>query len=137
MKKLEYLGFTNKLCECEYGISTINGENILIIKQTLNSKTSITNVIETIVSNILAKDLFGKNPENIRIFEHYPATLDNPQVWQEVKFKKTYEMYPDMSFIDKLKQLLLVQGKERYWAVDDPDWSSVSDRKLMSQLIQL
>ena len=28
-------------------------------------------------------------------------------------------MYPDISFIDKLKQLLLTHEKERYWSVDD------------------
>lgn len=134
MKKLEYLGFNNQTCECEYEITTINGECILVIKQTSNSTTSITNVIGTIVSKILASDLFGKNPENIRVFEYYPPSGSPIQVWNEVKFNNTYEMHPNLSFIDKLKQLLVTRKKANCWAVDDPVWSLLWDENLKSQL---
>ena len=122
------------MCECEYGITTINGECVLVIKQTSNSTTSITNVFETIVSKILASDLFGKNPENIRIFEYYPPSLAPIQVWQEVKFKNAYEIHPNMSLIDKLKQLLVTRKNASCWAVDSPVWSLIWDENLKSQL---
>lgn len=87
----------------------------------------------------MASDLFGKNPEIIRIFEYYPSSLAPIQVWQEVKFKKVkfknaYKILPNMSLIDKLKQLLAISKNASCWAVANPVWSLIWDENLKSQL---
>ena len=82
----------------------------------------------------MASDLFGKNPENIRIFEYYPSSLAPIQVWQEVKFKNAYKILPNMSLIDKLKQLLAISKNASCWALANPVWSLIWDENLKSQL---
>lgn len=124
----------DQTCECEYQITTFNNDNILVIKQTHNSTTSITNKIETIVSKILTSDLSGKHPDNIRIFEYYPLCLNPLEQWQEVKFKNAYEIDSNISLIDTFKQLFVRRQKATNWAVCDPVWSLVLNENLKSKL---
>lgn len=54
MQTTNYIGFGNLVCQCGYVTGNINGDEVLILKQTNGSKTTITNVVENIVSGLLA-----------------------------------------------------------------------------------
>lgn len=97
-------------------------------------KTSITNVIEVIVRQLLAGDLFGTNPAKLRIFEFYPKSLAPMVGWQEVSFADMGKRQPRMSFLEKIKDFFKPTDQPYY--VDKPQWGAVPTN-LQAQLVAL
>lgn len=124
MKKLHYIGFSNQVCSCRYKTVTIDGRLCLVIQQTEDSTTSITNTIETLVSQILATDLLGMDPTDLRVFEHYPASLKPIVEWQEVTFEGNQKRKPRRTIVQALMEL--VSPTEQPYVVWNPNWYQVS-----------
>jgi hypothetical protein len=124
MKKLHYIGFSNQVCSCGYKTVTIDGRLCLIIQQTQDSTTSITNTIETLVSQILATDLLGTDPAELRVFEHYPANMKPIVEWQEVTFEEKHKRKPRRTIVQALVDL--VSPTEQPYVVWHPNWYGVS-----------
>lgn len=124
MKKMHYIGFLNQVCSCGYKTVTIDGRLCLIVQQTPDSTTSITNTIETIVSQILATDLLGTDPAELRVFEHYPASMKPIVEWQEVTFEGKDKRKPRRTIVQALMEL--VSPSQQPYVVWNPDWHQVS-----------
>lgn len=124
LKKQKYIGFNNDVCECEYLVGTVGNDQVLIIKQLDLQYTSITNCIETIVSSLLAGDLFGSDPASMRIFEFYPKSLEPLIGWQAVHFGDSGKRQPRMSFLEKIKDYF--SPTEQPYYVDKPSWNPIT-----------
>ena len=134
MKTVHYIGFDNRICSCEYATGTIDGRPCLVVKQTSNSTTSITNKIEDIVSQLLATDLFGIDATQLRVFEFYPPELNPLAVWHEVGFEGVQKRNPRKTIVQKLVEL--VSPTEQPYVVWNPGWNGVRP-ELQQQLAKI
>lgn len=139
MKTLSYPGFTNKPCSCQYAIGALNGKPAVVFVQGPLSQTSITNQIEAIVSKLLAADLRGTRPDDVRFFEYYSPQLQPLRVWQEVTFEKQTQLKSRASLFTKLLEAIREEKDPgAFWRVDSPQWQPVheSDRVQLEKLVQ-
>ena len=137
MKKLSYEGFHNCKSSCYYAISEIDDKKVLIFYTDIIRGTSVTNLIEDITAQVLASDLPGVSPEDVRVFEHYNPQLTPIWEWMEVTFERFSGGKKKLGFIKKIKnKLLSIHEDERYY-VFNPHWKPVSstDIKKLSKII--
>lgn len=134
MQPTSYIGFSNQVCQCEYVDGKVNGEHVLILKQTANSKTSITNMVEHIVSGLLAGPLNSVDARKLRVFEFYSPSLAPLVSWQEVTFSGVERRSPRKTIIQQLIEY--VRPTEQPFVVWQPAWNPVS-QQLQSQLAAL
>lgn len=123
MQVTNYIGFNNQVCQCEFVSGTVNGVEVLVLKQTANSKTSITNMIENIVSGLLASDLNDIDATNLRVFEFYPPGIAPQVSWQEVTFGGVARRSPRKTILQRLVEF--VRPTEQPFVVWNPAWSGV------------
>jgi hypothetical protein len=139
MKKLKYQGF-DRQAECAYAIGEMNGTTLLVFKMLNLSRTSITNVIEDITSEILRTDLRGVDPAKVRFFEYYPPSMEPLRVWQEVTFGDSHLMRPKTGILQSIWQSIRKffgkQQQDCYWVVSAPNWLAV-DAELQKHLAPL
>jgi hypothetical protein len=102
MQTINYIGFGNLVCQCDYVTGNINGNEVLILKQTNGSKTTITNVVENIMSGLLAGPLSNVDATKLRVFEFYSPSLRPSVVWQEVNFAGAARRSPRRSIIQQV-----------------------------------
>lgn len=138
MKTLQYYGFTNKLCACDYLVAELDGQSVVVFKNGPLTQTSITNMIEVLASKVLANDLQGVDPHQVRFFEYYPPELQPLRVWQEVKFEEAYPLTVKTGLLTKLLQAVFPDESKPVWAVDVPVWQSVGDelRQRLERLVR-
>lgn len=134
MKTHQYIGFNNNLCTCGYVYREIDGVPHLVLKQLPGSTTSITNLVETIVSQLLAHDIFGVDATKLRVFEFYPASMTPLVEWQEVKFKHVAKRQPRKTIAQSIVEFF--QPTEQPFVVWNPEWYPVHVdlQKRLSQL---
>ncbi|ENM3816593.1 hypothetical protein EFU53_000397 [Vibrio cholerae] len=130
MNTLKFSGFSNIPSECEYGIGEIGDKIAIVFYQRELIGTSITNMIEHLTIHVLATELQGKSPENIRVFEHYNPELNPIIEWQEVQFSRSGVVDERKSIITKLIELVFPSGNPSKYYVDSPVWSRVSDEDI-------
>lgn len=130
MKNLNFHGFSNTPSSCQYGIGEIGGKVAILFYQKELIGTSITNMIEHLVIHILAKELPGTSPENIRVFEHYNPDLNPIYEWSEVRFSKSGEIDEGKSILNKLVELVFPSKNPPRYYVDSPEWRNVSEQDI-------
>lgn len=130
MKKLPYNGFSNTSSACEYGIGDIGGKTAIVFLQTTSGGTSITNMIEALTMHVLATDLKGVAPNQVRVFEHYAPSLKPLHEWQEVSFEDIGEIQEEKSIARKLIELVVPSNEPRNWYVNGPSWKPVTPADL-------
>lgn len=130
MKKLNYSGFGGIPSMCEYGIGSIGGKKAVVFLQTTSGGTSITNVIEVLTMHVLATDLPGVDPSQVRVFEHYAPTLKPLFEWKEVLFSDVGEIQDEKNIARKLIELVVPSGAPKKWYVDGPSWQTVAATEL-------
>lgn len=123
MQVTNYIGFNNQVCQCEFVSGTVNGDEVLVLKQTANSKTSITNMVENIVSGLLAGDLNGIDATKLRVFEFYSPSVTPLVSWQEVTFAGVARRSPRKTILQRLVEF--VRPTEQPFVVWHPAWSAV------------
>lgn len=121
MKTLHYQGFS-KPCTCQYDIVDVNGKSCVLLVQGPLINTSITNMVEVLVSRILCHDLAGTNPSDIRVFEYYSPSLKPLRVWQEVFFEEHFQIKEDRGLLAKLLEAVVGTSETPTWGVDKPSW---------------
>ncbi len=137
MKKLHYNGFNNCESSCHYVISEIDDKQALVFYTDRILGTSVTNLIEEVTAQVLASDLPGVSPEEVRVFEHYNPQLAPIWEWMEVTFESFSGGRQKEGLIKKIKnKIFSIQADERYY-VYNPNWKSVSsaDIEKLSKLI--
>lgn len=125
MKVLEYVGFSNNVCKCQYAIGEEGGKTVVVFVQGPLTFTSITNMIEVLASRILCSDLAGTDPATVRFFEYYPPALKPLRVWQEVSFEEHNEVREEKGLVAKLLQVVTGPGEVKAWTVDKPVWRAI------------
>jgi len=121
-----YIGFNNQLCTCGYVIGNIDGIPVLVVVQFKESTTSITNMIETIVSQLLASALLGVNAHQLRVFEFYSPSMNPLIVWQEVKFGEVALRKPRKTIVESISEWF--KPTEQPFVAWIPDWYGVPTR---------
>ena len=122
MKTHTYIGFTGSLCTCGYVLGDIDGVPHLVLKQLQGSATSITNLVETIVSQLLSGDLFGIDATKVRVFEFYPATMKPLVSWQEVSFEIA-KREPRRTIVESIIEVF--KPTEQPYVAWKPQWNPV------------
>lgn len=130
MKTLNFHGFSNAPSSCQYGIGEIGDKVAILFYQKELIGTSITNMIEHLAIHILAKELPGTSPENIRVFEHYNPDLSPIYEWAEVRFSNSGEIDEGKSILKKLVELVFPSGNPPRYYVDSPEWGNVSEQDI-------
>lgn len=130
MRTLEFNGFSNTPSSCEYGIGEVEGKAAILFYQRELSGTSITNMIEHLTVHVLAEDLPGILPENVRVFEHYNPKLNPIYEWAEVRFSESGKIDEGKSILKKLLELVFPSGKPPKYFVDSPQWLKVSEQNI-------
>jgi hypothetical protein len=130
MKTLNFHGFSNAPSSCQYGIGEIGDKVAILFYQKELIGTSITNMIEHLAIHILAKELPGTSPENIRVFEHYNPDLNPIYEWAEVRFSNSGEIDEGKSILKKLVELVFPSGNPPRYYVDSPEWGNVSEQDI-------
>lgn len=134
MKIHNYIGFDGNLCTCGYVYRDIDGVPHLVLKQLPGSTTSITNLVETIVSQLLAHDIFGVDATKLRVFEFYPASMTPLVEWQEVKFEHVAKRQPRKTIVQSIVEIF--KPTEQPFVVWNPEWHRV-EAALQQRLSQL
>ena len=122
MKTHSYIGFNGNLCTCGYALNDIDSVPHLVLKQLQGSSTSITNLVETIVTQLLAGDLFGVDARRLRVFEFYPASMKPVVSWQEVSFQVA-KREPRITIAESIIELF--KASEQPYVVWKPEWHPV------------
>lgn len=130
MKNLNYNGFDNIPSSCEYGIGSIGSKKAVVFLQTKSGGTSISNMIEVLTMHVLATDLPGVDPNQVRVFEHYAPTLKPLVEWQEVLFSDMGEIQEKNNIARNLIELVMSSGAPKKWYVDGPLWRPVTATEL-------
>lgn len=131
MKTLKFYGFSNTPSSCEYGIGEIDGKVAILFHQRELSGTSITNMIEHLTIHVLAEELSGTLPEDIRVFEHYNPKLNPIYEWAEVVFSETGKIDEGKSILKNLVDLVFPSGTPPKYYVDSPKWLKVSEQNIV------
>jgi len=127
---LNFNGFGNAPSSCEYGIGEIDGSIAIVFYQNALIGTSITNMIEHLTIHVLANNLPGTPPENVRVFEHYNPELRPMIEWQEVSFGSSGEIDEGRSVIRKLIELVIPSTDSPKYYVDAPIWNPVTNESI-------
>ena len=124
MQTVNYIGINNQVCQCEFVTGTVNGGEVLVLKQTPNSTTSITNMVESIVSALLSGPLNNMDATKLRVFEFYSPSIKPLIVWQEVVFSGVAKREPRRTILEKLVEF--IRPTEQPYVVWAPQWAPVS-----------
>lgn len=130
MPVLNFNGFSNTPSSCEYGIGEIGNKTAIVFYQKEPIGTSITNMIEHLTIHVLAEELPGVSPENIRIFEHYNPDLNPIYEWAEVQFSDSGKINEKKSILKKLVELVFPSGTPPKYYVNSPEWLGVSEQNI-------
>lgn len=139
MKTLQHQGFepgARGLGTYQYAIGVAGGRRFVAFRQTeVAGKTSITNIIEGLASQVLANDLAGVAPDEVDFFEFYPPHLKPLQEWQKVTFDVAAPLYvKPKGFLRRvlwsLIRLIKGPGKPDAWAVTKPMWEPIASAKM-------
>ncbi|OTP78876.1 hypothetical protein [Caballeronia sordidicola] len=123
MKQVPYIGF-GTVNMADYTTGMVGNDQVLVIAQRQDAKTSITNVIEQIVMNLLAGDLFEVDAPTLRIFEFYPSALSPIVQWQEVEFAIVVRREVRKTVVDQVKEFFK-GAKVQPYVVANPGWNPV------------
>ena len=130
MRTLEFNGFSNIPSSCEYEIGEIGDKVAILFYQRELRGTSITNMIEHLTIHVLAEDLPGTSPEDVRVFEHYNSDLNPVYEWAEVRFSDSGKIDEGKSILKKLVGIIFPSGKPPRYYVDSPEWIKVSEQNI-------
>ncbi|MFB2638263.1 hypothetical protein ACE02P_09570 [Shewanella bicestrii] len=130
MRTLNFYGFSNTPSSCEYEIGEIEDKVAILFYQKELAGTSITNMIEHLTIHVLAEDLPGTPPENIRVFEHYNPELNPIYEWAEVRFSDSGKIDEGKSILKKIVELVFPSGAPPRYYVDSPEWLKVSEQNI-------
>ena len=133
MTPWKYLGINNQPCTCEYILGNVNGKEVLVIKELPGATTSITNLLEHIVSSLLTGPLLGTDASKLRFFEFHSPTTAPLNVWLEVVFTVA-KREPRLNFREKLKEYFHPTVKP--YVVWNPVWQTVPI-PLQAQLVAI
>jgi hypothetical protein len=137
LKPLRYDGFVEP-STCHYAIGELDGKPAVVFVQGPLSNTGITNVIEVLASRVLAAELAGRQPADVRFFEHYPPALNPIREWQEVTFKEVHPVpAPADGWIARLRALVAGERSPRSWAVAKPQWHPIATSRVPPALTDL
>jgi hypothetical protein len=129
MKILNFKGFSNVPSSCEYTIGELEARTAIVFYQKEFSGTSISNMIESLTMHVLAHELPGTPPDNVRVFQHINPELKPALEWQEVQFGSTGPITEDTSIIRGLIDIIVQSDSNPEYFVDDPVWSSVTEEE--------
>ena len=132
MKTLHYEGFTGKPCSCEYAIGRLGEKTVVVFVQGPLNQTSMTNLIEVLASKVLCTDLTGRQPAQVRFFEHYPPSLRPIVAWQEVTFLTSSLLPKPGGLMAKFLGLLAGESAPDSWVVVVPAWGPVPAADLVA-----
>jgi hypothetical protein len=88
------------------------------------STTSITNLVGTIVTQLLARDLFGTDATKMRVFEFYPQSMVPLASWQEVTFKVA-QRKPRRTIVESIIEMF--KATEQPCVVWDPECNAITE----------
>lgn len=126
MKTMEYTGFTRKACFCRYQVAQLDGQQVVIFEQSARIQTSITNMMQELVNQVLASDLRGEEPCAVRFFEYFPPHPERKVGWQEVTFRDAIPIYKKTGWRGKIRTLLGTTQTPEMWSVNGPGWNPVT-----------
>lgn len=136
MKTLHYQGF-EKPCVCKYAIEEVDGKSCVLLVQGALGNTSITNMVEVLVSRILCDELAGMHPSEVRVFEHYPPSHQPIRAWQEVTFDEHIPIKADKGIFAKLLEVVAGPSSPEVWGVKNPVWNSLAYDQVPAQIRNL
>lgn len=130
MIKLDFPGFNNVHSQCEYDVGNVRGKKAIIFYQKTLVGTSITNKIESLTMHVLATELPGIDPKNVRVFEHHNPDLEPIYEWAEVQFSDSGMINENKSIIRKLVEFISPSGVLPKYYVNGPRWSNVLEQDI-------
>lgn len=124
----------------QYAVGVDAGRRFVVFQQTADrTKTSITNLIEGLASQVLATDLAGVEPGLVDFYEFYPPHMSPIQEWQKVTFAEVGPVRnPPRGMLERIIRFALglfgIEGKPDAWAVAKPQWEAMHPSKVSPEV---